>query len=45
MGRRSPVVDLIGHASFLGSLGGRPFLIDPVFSDHAGSLPEIPAAA
>ena len=28
----------IGHASFLGSLAGRRFLIDPVFSDHAGVL-------
>lgn len=28
----------IGHASFLGALGGRRFLIDPVFSDHAGML-------
>jgi L-ascorbate metabolism protein UlaG (beta-lactamase superfamily) len=26
----------IGHASFLGCLGGRRFLIDPVFSRHAG---------
>jgi L-ascorbate metabolism protein UlaG (beta-lactamase superfamily) len=26
----------IGHASFLGSIAGRRFLIDPVFSDHAG---------
>jgi L-ascorbate metabolism protein UlaG (beta-lactamase superfamily) len=28
----------IGHASFLGSLAGRRFLIDPVLSDHAGVL-------
>jgi L-ascorbate metabolism protein UlaG (beta-lactamase superfamily) len=28
----------LGHASFLGSLGGRRFLIDPVFSAHAGWL-------
>ena len=33
-----PWLTWIGHASFLGSLGGRPFLIDPVFSDHAGVL-------
>jgi L-ascorbate metabolism protein UlaG (beta-lactamase superfamily) len=26
----------LGHASFLGSLGGHRFLIDPVFSSHAG---------
>ena len=26
----------LGHASFLGSLVGRRFLIDPVFSSHAG---------
>jgi L-ascorbate metabolism protein UlaG (beta-lactamase superfamily) len=26
----------IGHASFLGNLGGTSFLIDPVFSRHAG---------
>jgi L-ascorbate metabolism protein UlaG (beta-lactamase superfamily) len=30
----------LGHASFLASLGGRPFLIDPVFSGHAGWLYE-----
>jgi len=46
----SPDIDLIhgettkswlawlGHASFLGSLGGHRFLIDPVFSAHAGWL-------
>ena len=28
----------LGHASFLGSLGGERFLIDPVFSSHAGWL-------
>jgi len=28
----------IGHASFLGALGGRRFLIDPVFAGHAGLL-------
>jgi L-ascorbate metabolism protein UlaG (beta-lactamase superfamily) len=28
----------LGHASFLGSLGCHRFLIDPVFSDHAGWL-------
>jgi L-ascorbate metabolism protein UlaG (beta-lactamase superfamily) len=28
----------LGHASFLGSLGGYQFLIDPVFSRHAGWL-------
>jgi len=28
----------IGHASILGVLGGWRFLIDPVFSDHAGTL-------
>jgi L-ascorbate metabolism protein UlaG (beta-lactamase superfamily) len=28
----------LGHASFLGSLGGSRFLIDPVFSAHAGWL-------
>ena len=26
----------LGHASFLGSLGGHRFLIDPLFSPHAG---------
>ena len=33
-----PWLTWIGHASFLGGLGGRRFLIDPVFSDHAGLL-------
>jgi len=33
-----PRLTWIGHASFLGSLGGSRFLIDPVFSDHAGAL-------
>ena len=28
----------LGHASFLGSLGGQRLLIDPVFSSHAGWL-------
>jgi L-ascorbate metabolism protein UlaG (beta-lactamase superfamily) len=28
----------LGHASFLGSLAGQRFLIDPVFSNHAGLL-------
>jgi L-ascorbate metabolism protein UlaG (beta-lactamase superfamily) len=28
----------LGHASFLGSMAGRRFLIDPVFSTHAGWL-------
>lgn len=28
----------IGHASFLGSLGGGRFLVDPVFSERAGRL-------
>jgi len=28
----------LGHASFLGSLGGHRFLIDPLFSAHAGWL-------
>jgi L-ascorbate metabolism protein UlaG (beta-lactamase superfamily) len=28
----------LGHASFLGSLGGHRFLIDPVLSSHAGWL-------
>jgi L-ascorbate metabolism protein UlaG (beta-lactamase superfamily) len=28
----------LGHASFLGSLGGNRFLVDPVFSPHAGWL-------
>ena len=33
-----PRLTWIGHASFLGSLGGSRFLIDPVFSSHAGVL-------
>jgi len=33
-----PWLTWIGHASFLGALGGRRFLIDPMFSDHAGLL-------
>lgn len=33
-----PRLTWIGHASFLGSLGGSAFLIDPVFSSHAGVL-------
>lgn len=33
-----PLLTWIGHASFLGSLGGARFLIDPVFSSHAGVL-------
>jgi L-ascorbate metabolism protein UlaG (beta-lactamase superfamily) len=33
-----PWLTWIGHASFLGALRGRRFLIDPVFSDHAGLL-------
>jgi L-ascorbate metabolism protein UlaG (beta-lactamase superfamily) len=28
----------LGHASFLASLGGERFLVDPVFSQHAGRL-------
>jgi L-ascorbate metabolism protein UlaG (beta-lactamase superfamily) len=35
---RQPWLMWLGHASFLGSLGGAKFLIDPVFSDHAGWL-------
>ena len=31
-----PRLTWIGHASFLGRLGGRSFLIDPVFSDRVG---------
>jgi L-ascorbate metabolism protein UlaG (beta-lactamase superfamily) len=31
-----PFLTWIGHASFLGSLAGCRFLIDPVFSGHAG---------
>ena len=33
-----PRLTWIGHASFLGSLGGRKFLIDPVFAAHAGVM-------
>jgi len=33
-----PWLTWLGHASFLGSLAGCRFLIDPVFSDHAGWL-------
>ena len=33
-----PWLTWLGHASFLGSLGGHRFLIDPVFSPHAGWL-------
>ena len=33
-----PWLTWLGHASFLGSLGGHRFLIDPVFSAHAGWL-------
>jgi L-ascorbate metabolism protein UlaG (beta-lactamase superfamily) len=32
----APRLTWIGHASFLGSLGGGTFLVDPVFSDRAG---------
>ena len=31
-----PWLTWLGHASFLGSLGGHRFLIDPLFSPHAG---------
>jgi len=33
-----PRLTWIGHASFLGALGGRWFLVDPVFAGHAGVL-------
>jgi len=33
-----PRLTWIGHASFLGSAGGATFLIDPVFSGHAGMV-------
>jgi L-ascorbate metabolism protein UlaG (beta-lactamase superfamily) len=33
-----PLITWIGHCSYLCSLGGRRFLIDPVFSSHAGVL-------
>jgi L-ascorbate metabolism protein UlaG (beta-lactamase superfamily) len=32
----SPWLTWLGHASFICGLNGRRFLIDPVFSDHAG---------
>jgi len=35
---KEPCLTWLGHASFLGSLGGSCFLIDPVFSSHAGWL-------
>jgi L-ascorbate metabolism protein UlaG (beta-lactamase superfamily) len=38
VGSTEPWLTWLGHASFLGSLGGRRFLIDPVFSAHAGWL-------
>ena len=34
----TPRVTWIGHASFLGSLGGRRFLVDPVFAARAGAM-------
>ena len=37
-GTTDPWLTWLGHASFLGSLGGRRFLIDPLFSPHAGWL-------
>jgi L-ascorbate metabolism protein UlaG (beta-lactamase superfamily) len=37
-GTTEPWLTWLGHASFLGSLGGHRFLIDPVFSSHAGWL-------
>jgi L-ascorbate metabolism protein UlaG (beta-lactamase superfamily) len=37
-GSDRPWLTWLGHASFLGSLRGRRFLIDPVFSSHAGWL-------
>jgi L-ascorbate metabolism protein UlaG (beta-lactamase superfamily) len=33
-----PRLTWIGHASFLGSLGGGAFVVDPHFSDHAGVI-------
>jgi L-ascorbate metabolism protein UlaG (beta-lactamase superfamily) len=33
-----PRVTWIGHAAFLGTLGGRHFLVDPVFSSRVGWL-------
>lgn len=35
---RRPRLTWIGHASFLATLGGRHFLIDPVFASHAGVM-------
>jgi L-ascorbate metabolism protein UlaG (beta-lactamase superfamily) len=35
-GTAEPWLTWLGHASFLGSLGGHRFLIDPLFSPHAG---------
>jgi L-ascorbate metabolism protein UlaG (beta-lactamase superfamily) len=37
-GTTEPWLTWLGHASFLGSLGGHRFLIDPLFSTHAGWL-------
>ena len=37
-GTTDPWLTWLGHASFLGSLGGCRFLIDPLFSPHAGWL-------
>ncbi len=37
-GGDEPWLTWLGHASFLGALGRRRFLIDPVLSDHAGWL-------
>jgi L-ascorbate metabolism protein UlaG (beta-lactamase superfamily) len=37
-GTTEPWLIWLGHASFLGSLGGHRFLIDPLFSAHAGWL-------
>jgi L-ascorbate metabolism protein UlaG (beta-lactamase superfamily) len=37
-GSIEPWMMWLGHASFLGSLGGDRFLIDPVFSNHVGWL-------
>jgi hypothetical protein len=36
--RGAPRLTWIGHASFLGSLGGGTFLVDPVFSPRAARL-------
>ena len=35
-GTTEPWLTWLGHASFLGSLSGNKFLIDPLFSAHAG---------